>query len=89
MGISILVASGDQGVCGREGCGVFFKKVPNPKLNPNPNPNPYPNQNPNPNPNPIPNPNPAQDKKEATRINEEMQKAYAMYETEVKKMDEP
>jgi len=26
MGISILVASGDQGVCGREGCGVFFKK---------------------------------------------------------------
>ena len=28
MGISILVASGDQGVCGREGCGVFFKKVP-------------------------------------------------------------
>ena len=28
------------------------------------------------------------DKKEATRINEEMQKAYAMYETEVLKMDE-
>lgn len=26
MGISILFASGDQGVCGREGCGVFKKK---------------------------------------------------------------
>jgi len=25
MGISILVASGDQGVCGREGCGLIFK----------------------------------------------------------------
>jgi len=25
MGISILVASGDQGVCGREGCGLLFK----------------------------------------------------------------
>ena len=30
----------------------------------------------------------SQDKKEATKINEEMQKAYAMYETEVLKMDE-
>jgi len=25
-GISILFAAGDQGVCGREGCGFFFKK---------------------------------------------------------------
>jgi tripeptidyl-peptidase-1 len=26
MGLSILFASGDQGVCGREGCGIFKKK---------------------------------------------------------------
>merc|ERR1711959_238115 len=26
MGISILFASGDQGVCGREGCGFFSKR---------------------------------------------------------------
>lgn len=26
MGISILFASGDQGVCGREGCGLFRKR---------------------------------------------------------------
>jgi len=26
MGVSILFASGDQGVCGREGCGVFTKR---------------------------------------------------------------
>merc|ERR1712023_91338 len=26
QGISILFASGDQGVCGREGCGFFRKK---------------------------------------------------------------
>jgi len=26
MGLSVLFASGDQGVCGREGCGFFFKK---------------------------------------------------------------
>lgn len=26
MGLSVLFASGDQGVCGREGCGLFVKK---------------------------------------------------------------
>ena len=26
-GLSILFASGDQGVCGREGCGFFKKRV--------------------------------------------------------------
>jgi len=26
MGLSVLFASGDQGVCGREGCGIFFHK---------------------------------------------------------------
>jgi len=26
MGLSVLFASGDQGVCGREGCGFIFKK---------------------------------------------------------------
>ena len=26
MGLTILFASGDQGVCGREGCGFFFKR---------------------------------------------------------------
>merc|ERR1711871_963315 len=25
-GLSILFASGDQGVCGREGCGIFTKR---------------------------------------------------------------